>query len=31
MLDCKRVDTLMDPNVKLILGQGESLQDLRRY
>ena len=22
MLDCKRVDTLMDPNVKLIPGQG---------
>ena len=31
MLDCKRVDTLMDPNVKLIPCQGESLQDPRRY
>ena len=31
MLDCKPVDTPMDPNVKLILGQGEPLQDPRRY
>ncbi|RVW35980.1 Retrovirus-related Pol polyprotein from transposon RE1 [Vitis vinifera] len=27
MLDCKPVDTLMDPNVKLIPGQGEPLGD----
>ena len=27
MLDCKPVDTLMDPNVKLVPGQGESLGD----
>ncbi|RVW53512.1 Retrovirus-related Pol polyprotein from transposon RE2 [Vitis vinifera] len=31
MLDCKPVDTLMDPNVKLIPGQGEPLGDLGRY
>ncbi|RVX13353.1 Retrovirus-related Pol polyprotein from transposon RE1 [Vitis vinifera] len=31
MLDCKPVDTPMDPNVKLILGQGEPLGDLGRY
>ena len=31
MLDCKPVDTPMDPNVKLVLGQGESLGDLGRY
>ena len=31
MLDCKPVDTHMDPNVKLVLGQGEPLQDLGRY
>ncbi|RVW39384.1 Retrovirus-related Pol polyprotein from transposon RE1 [Vitis vinifera] len=31
MLDCKPVDTPMDPNVKLIPGQGEPLGDLRRY
>ncbi|RVW19588.1 Retrovirus-related Pol polyprotein from transposon RE2 [Vitis vinifera] len=31
MLDCKPVDTPMDPNVKLILGQGELLGDPRRY
>ena len=31
MLDCKLVDTPMDPNVKLVLGQGESLRDLGRY
>ena len=31
MLDCKTVDTLMDPNVKLVLEQGESLGDLGRY
>ena len=28
MLDCKPVDTLMDPNVKLVPGKGESLGDL---
>ena len=27
MLDCKPIDTPMDPNVKLVLGQGESLED----
>ena len=31
MLDCKPVDTPMDPNVKLVPGQGESLGDLGRY
>ena len=31
MLDCKPVDNLMDPNVKLVLGQGESLGDPGRY
>ena len=31
MLDCKPVDTPMDPNVKLIPKQGESLRDLGRY
>ena len=27
MLDCKPVDTPMDPNVKLVPGQREPLQD----
>ena len=27
MQDCKLVDTLMDPNVKLVLGRGEPLCD----
>ncbi|RVW45617.1 Retrovirus-related Pol polyprotein from transposon RE2 [Vitis vinifera] len=31
MLDCKPIDTPMDPNVKLVLGQGEPLGDPRRY
>ncbi|WJZ90849.1 hypothetical protein VitviT2T_009966 [Vitis vinifera] len=31
MLDCKLVDTPMDPNVKLIPGQGEPLEDPGRY
>ncbi|RVW26227.1 Retrovirus-related Pol polyprotein from transposon RE2 [Vitis vinifera] len=31
MLDCKLVDTPMDPNVKLIPGQGEPLGDPGRY
>ena len=31
MLDCKPVDTLMDPNVKLVPSQGELLQDPGRY
>ncbi|RVW15229.1 putative mitochondrial protein [Vitis vinifera] len=31
MLDCKPVDTPMDPNVKLIPGQKEPLGDPRRY
>ena len=31
MLDCKLVDTFMDPNVKLVPGQGESLGDPGRY
>ena len=31
MLDCKPVDTRMDTNVKLVLGQGERLQDLGIY
>ena len=31
MLDFKLVDTLMDPNVKLVPSQGELLRDPRRY
>ena len=31
MLDYKPVDTHMDPNVKLVLGQGEPLRDLGKY
>ncbi|RVW45712.1 Retrovirus-related Pol polyprotein from transposon RE1 [Vitis vinifera] len=31
MLECKHVDTPMDPNVKLVPGQGEPLRDLGRY
>ena len=31
MLDYKPVDTPMDPNVKLVPGQGEPLRNLRRY
>ena len=31
MFDCKLVDTLMDPNVKLVPTQGELLRDPRRY
>nr|CAN79194.1 hypothetical protein VITISV_000236 [Vitis vinifera] len=31
MLECKPVDTPMDPNVKLVPGQGEPLRDPRRY
>nr|CAN60149.1 hypothetical protein VITISV_016363 [Vitis vinifera] len=31
MLDCKSIDTPMDPNVKLVLGQGEPLEDPGRY
>ena len=31
MLDCKPVDTPMDPNVKLMSGQGEPLRDPGRY
>ncbi|RVW93037.1 Retrovirus-related Pol polyprotein from transposon RE1 [Vitis vinifera] len=31
MLECKPVDTPMDPNVKLVLGQGEPLRDPKRY
>ena len=31
MFDCKSVDTPMDQNVKLVLGQGEPLRDPRRY
>ncbi|RVW82270.1 Retrovirus-related Pol polyprotein from transposon RE1 [Vitis vinifera] len=31
MLDCKPVDTPMEPNVKLISGQGEPLGDFGRY
>nr|CAN76350.1 hypothetical protein VITISV_025245 [Vitis vinifera] len=31
MLDCKPVDTPMDPNVKLIPGQGEPLGDPGKY
>ena len=31
MLDCKPVDTPIDPNVKLVSSQGELLRDPRRY
>ena len=31
MLDCKLVDTPMDPIVNLVPGQGEPLRDPRRY
>ena len=31
MLDCKHVDTPMDPNIKLVLEQREPLLDPRRY
>ena len=31
MLDCKPIDTPMDPNVKLVPGQGESFRDPGRY
>ena len=31
MLDCKPVNTPMDPNVKLAPGQGKLLRDPRRY
>ena len=30
-LDCKPVDTPMDPNVKLVPRQGEPLRDRGRY
>ena len=31
MLDCKPIDTPMDPNVKLLPRQGEPLRDPGRY
>ena len=31
LLDCKPIDTPMDPNVKLVPGQGEPLCDPGRY
>ena len=31
MLDCKPIDTPMDPNVKLVPSQGELLRDPGRY
>ncbi|XP_057989379.1 uncharacterized mitochondrial protein AtMg00810-like [Hevea brasiliensis] len=31
MLDCRYADTAMDPNVKLVPGQGEPLEDPGRY
>ena len=31
MLDCKPVDTPIDPNVKFVPGQGELLRDPARY
>ena len=31
MLDCKPINTPMDPNVKLVPRQGEPLQDSGRY
>ncbi|KAF3659003.1 Endoribonuclease Dicer -like protein 3b [Capsicum annuum] len=31
MMGCRPIDTPMDPNAKLLLGQGEPLSDLERY
>ena len=31
MIDCKPIDTPMDPNLKLLLGQWEPLRDPKRY
>ena len=31
MVNCKPIDTPMNPNVKLLLGQGESYSDPGRY
>ena len=31
MLDCKPVDSPMDPNAKLVPGQGELIRDPGRY
>jgi len=31
MLDCRPSDTHMDPNVKLLPGQGEPMEDQGRY
>ena len=31
ILNCKPINTPMDPNVKLVPGQGEPLQDPGRY
>ena len=31
MLDCKLIDTPMDPNVKFVPGQGEPLQDSAQH
>ena len=31
MLDCKPVDTHIDPNVEFVPEQEEPLRDLRRY
>lgn len=31
MLDCRPIDTLMDPDAKLLMGQGRLLKDPRRY
>ena len=31
MVNCKPVDTPMDPNIKLLLGQGEPFSDPERY
>lgn len=31
MFDCRPIDTLMDPSVKLLPGQGEMLKDPGRY
>ena len=31
MLDCKPIDTPMDPNVKLVPGQGEPQRDPGKY
>ena len=31
MLDCRPIETPIDPNTKLLLGRGKLLSDLGRY